>query len=257
MKLFIHTAGAILLVALLSFFSGTSSALAADNEPNNIQLQQQIDEIKTRITNRIEPINGRLETKADKKSIIEINNYIERLTTDIANLRNQIEMLTNELINGQRRQKDFYTDLDARLRKLEPQKQSVDGKKMEIEQAEQKAFESALALFKSADYTSADQAFNSFIQRYPDSGYTALAYYWLGSTHFALLDCAKAIPAYQIVSSRFPESQRAAESLLNMASCYSEMNDIPAAKEALENLIKKYPKSVASALAQERLKDLE
>jgi tol-pal system protein YbgF len=166
-------------------------------------------------------------------------------------------MLTNELINGQRRQKDFYTDLDARLRKLEPQKQSVDGKKMEIEQAEQKAFESALALFKSADYTSADQAFNSFIQRYPDSGYTALAYYWLGSTHFALLDCAKAIPAYQIVSRRFPESQRAAESLLNMASCHTEMNDIPAAKEALENLIKKYPKSVASALAQERLKDLE
>jgi hypothetical protein len=30
-------------------------------------------------------------------------------------------VLTNEIANAQQRQKDFYVDLDARLRKLEPQ----------------------------------------------------------------------------------------------------------------------------------------
>ena len=259
MKLFIHTSGAVILTALLSVFPAKSHAFLADNESRRelLKLRDQIDEINARIVSRIEPINARFDTKADKKSVIDLTGEIERLRSEIANLRGQIEILSNELINGQRRQKDFYTDLDSRLRKLEPLRLAIDGKDVEVEQAEQKAFESALALFKSANYSSSDQAFNAFIQRYPESGYSALAHYWLGSTHLALRDCAKAISAYQTVSSRFPNSQKAADSLLNMASCQAELKDKTAAKETLENLIKKYPNSVASTLGRERLTDLE
>ena len=259
MKLHTHIGRAVALTMLLTIFPAKSQGLLADNESRRelIKLREQIDEINARMISRIDPINGRIDTKADKKSVIDLTGEIDRLRSEIANLRGQIEILTNELITGQRRQKDFYTDLDVRLRKLEPQKLAIDGKDMEIEQAEQKAFNSALALFKSANYSSADQAFNTFIQRYPESGYVALAYYWLGSTHFAQLDWAKAISAYQIVSIRFPNSQKAAESLLNMSSCHTELNDTAAAKEALETLIKKYPNTIASALAKERLADLE
>lgn len=63
---------------------------------------------------------------------------IEKLRSDVAALRGQVEVLSNEINNSQRRQKDFYNDLDQRLRKIEPQKLTVDGKDVEVDKAEQK-----------------------------------------------------------------------------------------------------------------------
>ncbi len=259
MKLFIHATSAALLAVLLSAFPTKSYAFLSDNEARRelLKLREQIEEINARFVSKIEPLNGRIDGKADKKSVIDITSEIERLRSEIANLRGQVEILSNELVNNQRRQKDYYTDLDERLRKLEPQRLSIDGKEVEINQQEQKAFDSALALFKSGNYSAADQAFNGFVQRYPESGYTALAYYWLGSAHFALRDCPKAISAYQVVSSRFPNSQKAADSLLNMASCQAESKEKAAARETLETLIKKYPNTIASNIGKERLTDLK
>ena len=56
---------------------------------------------------------------------------------EIARLRGQIEVLANELANTQKRQKDFYTDLDARLRNLEPRQITIDGQEAAVGVSEQ------------------------------------------------------------------------------------------------------------------------
>lgn len=268
MKALIKTVCASTLVAMFALAPVLApihahAALFEDDDARReiLKLRKQLEETNTRIDSRIasslETLNARIENKADKTSSLDLTGEIDKLRNDIATLRGQIEIMSNELSNAQRRQKDFYTDLDQRLRKIEPQLMAIDGKEVNVDQAEQKAFDAALALFKSGSYPAADQAFNGFLQRYPDSGYAAQAQYWLGNTYFAQRDCAKAIPSYQAVASRFPASQKAPDALLNMASCQLELKDKIGARDSLESLVKKYPASTAAGMGKERLAELK
>lgn len=259
MKAYAPIFGFVVLVALGSLAPNQAHAFLSDNDARRelIRLREQVDELTLKLNGKIDTLSGRVDVKADKKSVIDLAADFDRLRTEIANLRGQIELLANDLANGQRRQKDFYTDLDARLTKLEPRKLNVDGKEAEVDKAEQKAFEQALSFFNVSNYQAADQAFTSFIQRYPDSVYIPSAHYWLGSIYFAQRDCAKALPMYQVVVARFPSSEKVPESLLKMASCQIEMKDKSAAKENLDTLIKNFPSSNAAKVAKERMTELK
>jgi tol-pal system protein YbgF len=259
-KISIKALYAVSLMALLTAAPMRSNAaLFEDDEARReiLKLRKQIEDITVRVDSRLEPLNTRIDSKADKKSVIDLASEIEKLRTDIASLRGQIEILLNEQSNTQRRQKDFYSDLDQRLRKLEPTRQTIDGNEVDVNESEQKNFDAALSLFKAGNYPAADQALNSFLQRYPESGYAAQATYWLGNTYFAQRDCDKAVPAYKTVAARFPASLKAPDALLNLASCQLDLKDKPAARESLEMLIKKYPASSAAAMGKERLADLK
>ncbi len=61
----------------------------------------------------------RFEELLDNQALIELNNQVETLKIDINKLLGQIEILTNENESLQKRQKDFYIDLDTRLRRTE------------------------------------------------------------------------------------------------------------------------------------------
>jgi tol-pal system protein YbgF len=206
---------------------------------------------------RIDSINSRLENKADKTTNLDLAGQNEQLRQEIARLRGQIEVLTNDMANEQRRQKDFYTDLDGRLRKLEPQKATVDGREVEIGVSEQKAYDEALALFKAANYKGAAASFASFVKRYPQSGFAAAAYYWLGTSYYAQRDYRGAIGALQTVVRSFPDNPKAPDALLNISSCHTELKDKTSARKSLENLIEQYPNSAAAQTAKERLASLK
>jgi tol-pal system protein YbgF len=206
---------------------------------------------------RIDSINSRLEGKAEKTTNLDLAGQNEQLRQEIARLRGQVEVLTNELANEQRRQKDFYTDLDNRLRKLEPQKVTVDGREVDVAVSEQKAYDEALALFKDGNYKGAATGFAGFVKRYPQSGFAAAAHYWLGTSYYAQRDYRGAINALQTVVRSFPENPKAPDALLNISSCYTELKDKVAARKALESLIGQYPNSAAAGTAKERLASLK
>jgi tol-pal system protein YbgF len=62
---------------------------------------------------------GRLEEDLGSRPLLELHNQIESLRLDLNRLRGQIEVLVNENELAQKRQRDFYVDLDNRLRRLE------------------------------------------------------------------------------------------------------------------------------------------
>ena len=254
---------AAVMAALFIGLPMQAHALFEDTDARReiLKMRKQIEELTTKldasVTTKLAPLNTRVDDKADKKSIVDMIGEIEKLRSDVAALRGQVEVLSNEINNSQRRQKDFYNDLDQRLRKIEPQKLTVDGKDVEVDKAEQKAFDAGLAEFRSGNFAASQQSFTSFLQRYPDSGYLPQAYFWLGSTHFAKQECDKAMPAYQTVATRFPTSQKAPEALLNIASCQLDLKDKAAARETLDQLLKKYPSSSAASMGKERLSELK
>lgn len=228
------------------------AALFEDDEARRaiIDLRSRVDSTRDSLVNRI-------DGKADKSSTLELANQNEQLRGEIARLRGQIEVLTNELANEQRRQKSFYTDLDARLRKLEPQRMTVDGKEVDVGPNEQRLYDAALSLFKAGDYKGAASAFSGFVANHPASGYNGAAYYWLGSSHYALRDYKSAIAAHQVVVNRYPDNPRAPDSMLNIATSYQEQKDRANARNTLDALITQYPTSQAAQSAKERLAKLK
>lgn len=209
------------------------------------------------IRGRLSNMQNEINAKADKTNSLDLNNQNEQLRQEIARLRGQVELLTNELANAQKRQKDFYVDLDTRLRKLEPQKVTIDGKEVLMEQGEQREYDAALAHFKAGDYKNAGAAFYDFTRRYPQSGLAASAQYWLGNTYYAQRDYKNAIVAQQVVVKSYPDSPKAPDALLNIASCYMELKDKAGARKSLESLIAQYPDAPAAQTARERLTALK
>ena len=155
------TAIAAVLLAVLAP-SAANAGLFDDDEARKaiLDLRAKVDAVNVRL-------DAKLDTKADKGAALDLANQNEQLQAEIAKLRGQIEVLTNDLANTQRRQQDFYVDLDNRLRKMEPKRMTVDGKEATVETGEQHAYDAALSLFKAADYKNAANAFASFMLNYP------------------------------------------------------------------------------------------
>lgn len=231
-----------------------------------LELRKQLADLSARIDGQTDQLAAQLDSKAETKKLIDLSGEIDKLRNEIAGLRGQLEIVTNEIANAQKRQRDFYIDLDQRLRSVE--KHGADGKSAESKGAEQKAaiaeqkateqkaLDAAIAKFKSGDYRASTELLTTFLQRYPDSGLSALAYFWLGNSHFAMLDCPNAIRAYQTVVSRYANSPRVPDAILSLGSCQLDMNDKAAARESFNSLIKKFPNSSAAAAARERLSEL-
>jgi len=238
---------AALLAALTWLPLQAHAGLFDDDEARRALL-----DLRTKVESIRAELNARIDTKSDKSSTLDLVSQNDLTLQEVAKLRGQIEVLANEISTVQKRQKDFYVDLDNRLRKLEPREVVIDGKATQVDPAEQKNYEAAMQTFKSGDYKAAGTAFSDFVLRYPGSSYAASAQYYLGSSFYAQRDCKGAISAQLLVLKNYPDSPKAPDAMLNIASCQTELKD-KAAKKTLQDLIKAYPDSAAAVTAKDRL----
>lgn len=222
--------------------------------------------------NRIERLRGdlteqgkRLETMASttSRSQIDLANQIEQIKTDAAKLRGQIEVLSYDLEAAQKRQKDFYVDLDNRLRKLEAVAVGSEAKAAAAmpqdaapadPAAEMRDYETALTLFKSTKYKDALTAFLGFIKTYGSSGLLANAHYWAASAEFQLREYPKAAELFAKIPATWPADPRAPDALLGQANSQQEAGDSKGAKKTLAQLVEQYPASSAAQNAKQLLK---
>ena len=216
------------------------------------------DEARKRIEGLRTEMNARMEKlEAASRGQIDLANQIEALKAELAKLRGQVEVLGNEIEATQKRQKDFYIDLDNRLRKLEPQA-GTEGKPAESKPAsdpaaETRDYETALTLFKAGKHKDALNAFLAFVKAYPASPFLPSAHYWAGSAHYQLGEYKKAIELFAKLAATWPEDAKAPDALLGEANCQQESGDAKGAKKTLETLVEKYPASAAAAVAKQRL----
>jgi tol-pal system protein YbgF len=217
------------------------------------EARKAIVDLRTKVETLSRELNARIDTKSDKSAALDLVNQHEQSMQEIARLRGQLEVLANEIATSQKRQKDFYSDLDARIAKLEPRQVNIDGKEAEVDPGELKSYEAAMTLFKSGDYKVAANALADFVRRHPDSSYASNAQYWLGNAYYAQRDYKNAIAAQEVVASTYKDSAKAPDAMLNIASSYTELKDKKNAKKALQQLVAKYPASSAAAAAKDRL----
>jgi tol-pal system protein YbgF len=191
------------------------------------------------------------------KNQLDFANQIETLKGDISRLRGQIEVVTHELEATQKRQKDFYVDLDNRLRKLETTAVAAEAKPAEAKvdaAAETRDYEAALSAFRGARYKDAHDGFAAFIKAWPKSAFQPSAHYWAGSSLYQLKDFGRAAEIFGQVAATWPDDAKAPDALLNQANALYASGDAKNGRRVLELLVEKYPSSNAAQGAKLRLK---
>jgi len=221
------------------------------------EARKAILDLRAKVDAMSRDLNARIDTKADKTSTLDILAQHDQTMQEIARLRGQIEVLANDIAQAQKNQKDLYADLDARMKKLEPHQENIDGQAAEVLPSEKGAYDAAMKLFTSGDYQGAAASMQDFVRRYPQSAYAPNAQYWLGNAYYAQKDYKNAISALQSVVSNYGSSPKAPDAMLNIASSYNEMKDKKSAKKALQQLISKFPDSSAAQTAKDRLASLK
>lgn len=248
---------------LLALFAGPSQAgLLEDNDKfarEQIQLtQKDLADFRAQTTTRFERLEAAMRMQ------VELANQIEALRAELAKLRGQVEVNQYEIETGNKRQRDFYVDLDSRIRKLETMAAELVTKINAPPPAplapvvdpamETRRYEDALNLFKDAKYKEAQESFVSFLKDYPSSSLAPSALFWRANTHYAQRDCKTAMEVHGDVVLRFPESAKAPDALLAIATCQQESNDAKNARKTLEALVGRYPNTPAAETAKQRLK---
>jgi len=222
---------------------------------------------------------ARLEDLIRNIGVVELVRQLEQANAEIARLRGQLEVLANENQQIQKRQRDFYLDLDSRLKPLEggakppaagdASSTPPPGPTASVapaapprpptreEQArELKAYDVASNLFRRNDFTSAINEFKNFLRDYPQSQLAPNAQYWIGISYANLKDSRNAMSAQEQVLSKYPQSAKAPDALLAIAAIQAEQGDPASARNTLEDIIARFPSSDAAGKARTRLTQL-
>ena len=249
------------------------AGLFSDDEARQkIDAQQQ--EIQ-KLQSRLDDVESRL--KKLEAAQIDMASQYQNQGADSAALRGRMEEMQHAIDDAQKRQKDFYIDLDTRLRKLEPQAggaapasapsaapPSAAAPSAPVAAAPvpaapapsgQADYEAAFNQFKIGNYNGAIAGFTAFIKAHPDSSFAASAQYWIGNAYFAMRNFDNAIEAQRKLISKYPDSQKAPDALINIASSQQELGHNKDARKTLESVIATYPASDAAAKAKRRLEE--
>ncbi len=215
---------------------------------------------------------ARLEELIRNIGVVELVRQLDQMNSEIARLRGQLEVLGNENQQIQKRQRDFYLDLDSRLKRLEggaaqsaPSPAPAAGEPAptaappakaatrDDQAREVRAYDAASNLFRRNDFPSAIDAFRAFLKDYPSSPLAANAGYWIGISYANLKDHRNALSAQQDILAKFPQSPKAPDAMLAIASIQAEQGDPGSARNTLEDIIARYPGSEAAGKARTRL----
>jgi tol-pal system protein YbgF len=235
---------------------------------NDDEARTQIQKLEVRIS-QLEKANIRLEeaNKQQTGSMLDMLTQIESLNQELRKLRGQNEELEHNLQDAKNRQKDFYVDLDARMRHFEAAEaapQAASSQKTEdksvaedIAAVEGSAYEVVYAYYKAANYQKVIESSKEFLNKFPDSSRAPNVHYLMGDAYFSQDDFKKSIASYQVVVSKHENSPNVPDAWLNIAACQQQLKDLASAKKTLRLLITKHPDSKAAKKAKQRLAALK
>jgi tol-pal system protein YbgF len=202
---------------------------------------------------------GRLADQIEqmKRGLLDLNSQIQGLQAENAKLRGQNEQLARDVSELQVKQKDIAQGVDERMRKFEPQKVSLDGKDFTADPDEKRQYDDALETLRKGDFGATVMALTAFRKRWPASGYTNSALFWLGNAQYGGRQYAAAIASFRSLVGSAPDHPKAPEALLAIANCQAELKDRPAARRTLDELLRNYPNSEAAQAGRDRLATLK
>jgi tol-pal system protein YbgF len=196
-------------------------------------------------TQRLEATGNALKSQSEENAqlrrvLVDLQSQIDALRADLSRARGAQEQLTRDVTDIQLRQRDAQTD----------------DREFQAEPAEKRDYDAAMEIFRKGDFTAAQQALQSFVTRYPQSGYLSAALFWLGNASYAIKDYRASLAQFRQMLAQSADHPRVPEAMLAIANVQIELKDSKAARKTLEDLIKAHPQSDAAQTARDRLPKL-
>ncbi|MCH8856463.1 MAG: tol-pal system protein YbgF, partial [Proteobacteria bacterium] len=106
-------------------------------QANEDLANKRAEQLNTLIQDQIQPL---------RRSVLDLNAQIDALRAEIAKLRGTNEQLARDLADTQRKLTDQAQSVDARLKPLEPQRVSLDGREFQVGPEERSQYDAAIGL---------------------------------------------------------------------------------------------------------------
>ena len=180
--------------------------------------------------------------EAQVNDSIEVQN--QGIENRVTSLENKIDALKQEL-----NQLEMMIQSQARDKSEQKLKSNNSGNAKE-------SFESSFELLRKGDYVSAEIALREYIKDFPMGSYTDDAKYWLAESLFSQDKYSEALDIFNEIIIEYPGSEKMMESILKSGFSYQELGDLSSAEAIFMRVIREYPNSSASSLAEERLKKI-
>ena len=273
-----------------SFMPFAIAAVAAAAVVGSSSLSARDDPVELKLTD-LEARMIRIEKIVNNQSLIELANQLDQLRSETAALRGDIEQLRHDTDSAASRQRDLYVDVDKRLQSLEqaergaalapppslpvpssapastgsaapPPRAPAAAAPAAVATApkpgvsDKQAYQAAFDLLQARKYDEAAKAFTQFLAGYASSPLADNAQYWLAQSHYVQRQFNVALPEFQKVVDKYPQSSKLPDALLKVGYCQTELGNKNAARNALQQVMKQYPDTTAARLATQQLEKL-
>lgn len=219
------------------------------------------------IVQKLSDLDGRLlriERVLANQSLLDLSQRIEASQNEVRVLRGQLEEMQHNATKAQDQQREMYGDLDRRMAAVEggtvagAAGAGAQASGLPVPQGDDRAnYQAAFDLLKDGKYPEAAAAFKEFLVRFPTSGLSDNAQYWLGEAHYVTKQYPDALRAFRTVLDKYPDSRKTPDALLKIGYCNYELKNWGEARSALDRVVKQYADTTAARLASQRLAKME
>ncbi|WP_305856038.1 tol-pal system protein YbgF [Balneatrix alpica] len=196
---------------------------------------------------------------------------LQALQREVQVLRGMVEQQSYQIEQLKTDQRDRYMDLDRRLSQVSSGANSsaasadtgsspsaASSAAPAASGSEQEAYMAAFELVRQRSFDQAAQAYEAFLQTYPNGALAGNAYYWLGEIYLAVSPpkADRSRDAFKQVVERFSDHRKVPDALYKLGQLSDRQGDKAAARKYLEQVVKQHPDSAAAKLASDYLKTL-
>lgn len=227
-----------IIYASLAIKEAQEALTAAEKESKNMvsvqnlkdeneNLQQNIAELRS----TMELLQQEREQAMQQSESVEDNQDNEHLSEESSRLYNEIEKLK------------------ATLGYLE-NKQKRNVQTIKSSSTRNALYEKAFWMFHNNRFAESREAFEYYLELFPDNDLSDNAKYWIGECEYSMGNFPEAVLSFQAVLTDFETSNKYSDSLLKLGLCHMRMKHNDKAEQYWNELIKRYPGSHAALLVK-------
>jgi tol-pal system protein YbgF len=123
--------------------------------------------------------------------------------------------------------------------------------------SEKQAYQQAYASLRSGKTDQSIEQFKSYLSQYPTGGYADVANYWLGEAYRVKLDNDSARQAFNTVLEKYPNSSKVADALLKLGYIEADQKNTAKAREYLTRVTTEFANTPAARSAERKLAQLK
>ena len=220
---------------------------------------------------------------ANNQGNVDLLNQVQQLRSEVTALRSQLEEAQQQNAQLKADYDARWSDLDARLARIEtggpsapaatmPSSAATRGASVGTERPptvrgdvgqvaqsadERTAYNAAFDVLRAGDYVQSAQRFQQFLRDYPAGTYAPNALYWLGESYYVTQNYELAQEQFQALIARYPTHDKAPGALLKVGLSQYGLKQMDAAEATLSRVSQQYPGSDAARTAEDRLRAIQ